>query len=233
MTDSEITLPQHLAIVPDGNGRWAESRGLPRVQGHRAGAENSRRVIGYLNEYPLKCVTFYTFSTENWNRPAIEVQALFRLIEDFINNYLAEIKDKDIRVKHIGRLEGLPDSLQRAISRAVTETAGNRRMILNVAFNYGGRAEIVDAVRGIIRNGIQAKNVDEKLFESYLYTAGLPDVDLVVRTGDELRLSNFLIWQSTYSEYHFTKTLWPDFGREDIEKALKSFSQRRRRFGGL
>ncbi len=234
LTTKRLTLlPNHIAIVPDGNGRWAENRGLPRLDGHRAGAENMHLMVNYLNEYPIKYVTLYGFSTENWSRPEDEVKGLFQLLEDFINNYLLEIHERDIKLRHLGRLRELPQSLQLAISRAAELTRNNTGMTLSIAFNYGGRAEILDAVRRLIGDGITPPKIDEELFASYLYTAGLPSVDLLIRTGDELRLSNFLIWQTAYSEYHFTKVLWPDFGKNDLEKALLSYSRRQRRFGGL
>ena len=226
-------LPAHIAFVPDGNGRWAERKGLPRLEGHQAGAENMYRMVSYLNEYPIQCLTLYGFSTENWNRPQAEVEGLFLLLENFIYRYVPAIQDIGIKLIHTGRLNELPDGLQQAINTAVELTKDNDRMVLNVAFNYGGRAEIVDATRRILSDGIKPEDVDEKLFNSYLYTANLPDVDLLIRTGDETRLSNFLIWQTAYSEYHFTKVLWPDFGKKDIDRALLSYSRRERRFGGL
>jgi len=226
-------LPTHIAIVPDGNGRWAERRGLPRLSGHRAGAENTHRMVKYLNEYPIKYVTLYAFSTENWNRPEAEVRGLFQLLEEFIDKCVAELNERDIRLRHLGRLNELPQGLQRAINRGIELTQNNAGMILSLAFNYGGRAEIIEAVRRLINEDIAPQNISEKLFNGYLYTAGLPDVDLLIRTGDELRLSNFLIWQTAYSEYYLTKVLWPDFGKKDIDKALLSYSRRQRRFGGL
>ena len=232
-TKHNVPLPNHVAIVPDGNGRWAEQRGLPRLEGHRAGAENMWRIVQYLNEYPIKCITLYGFSTENWNRPENEVNGLFRLLEEFINQKTPEVHKMGIRLRHLGSLEELPQQLQQAINKAVELTRKNAGLNLNVAFNYGGRAEIIYAVRHLIADGVPSQKVDEKLFSNYLFTAGLPDVDLLIRTADELRLSNFLIWQSVYSEYYTTKVLWPDFGKEDIEKALRSYRRRRRRFGGL
>jgi len=226
-------LPNHVAIVPDGNGRWAEQRGLPRLEGHQAGAENMRRMVEYLSEYPIKYVTLYGFSSENWSRPEDEVAGLFHILEMFIDKYVPEIHKKGIRLRHLGRLNELPQDLQLVINRAVELTKNNAGMTLNVAFNYGGRIEIVDAVRHLVAEGIAPQNIDEKLFSNYLYTNGLPDVDLLIRTGDELRLSNFLLWQTAYSEYYFTGVLWPDFGKKDIEKALLSYSRRQRRFGGL
>jgi len=226
-------LPNHMAFVPDGNGRWAERRGLPRLSGHHAGAENMHRMIGYLNEYPIKYVTLYGFSTENWSRPEEEVGGLFQLLGEFIDTSVPELHMKGIRFRHLGRLNELPPSLQLVINRTVELTKHNTGMTLNLAFNYGGRTEILDAVRRLIAEGVAPQTIDEELFGSYLYTNGLPNVDLLIRTGDELRLSNFLIWQTAYSEYHFTKVLWPDFGKKDIDKALLSYNRRQRRFGGL
>jgi undecaprenyl diphosphate synthase len=226
-------LPVHIAIVPDGNGRWAEQRGLPRIRGHQVGAENMHRMVQYLNEYPIKYVTLYGFSTENWSRPKAEVTGLFRILGEFIDKTASEIHEQNIKLRHLGRLDELPKRLQLTIKKAVELTRNNSGMTLSIAFNYGSRAEILDAMRRIIAEGVAPQNINEQMFGSYLYTAGLPDVDLLIRTGDELRLSNFLIWQTTYSEYHFTKVLWPDFGKEDIDKALLSYSQRQRRFGGL
>ena len=226
-------LPNHVAIVPDGNGRWAEQRGLPRLMGHQAGADNMWRMVEYLNEYPIKYVTLYGFSTENWHRPQDEVIGLFHILEKAIYQKIPDLHKKGVRVRHLGRLEGLPSGLQQAVNEAVELTKNNTGMTLSLAFNYGGRIEILDAVRHLAADGIAPQNITEELFNSYLYTAGLPDVDLLVRTGDELRLSNFLVWQTAYSEYYFTKVLWPDFDKKDIDKALLSYSQRQRRFGGL
>ncbi len=217
----------------DGNGRWAEQRGLHRLDGHRAGVKNIRSIIEYLNEYQVKCVTLYGFSTENWKRPEDEVKGLFHLLAEAIDKETRELHKRGVRLRHIGCLDGLSHSLQLAVNRAVELTKNNTGMTLSLAFNYGGRIEILDAVRHLIAEGIPPQNIDEKLFNSYLYTADLPDVDLLIRTGGELRISNFLIWQAAYSEYYFTKVLWPDFGKKDIDKALLSYSQRQRRFGGL
>lgn len=226
-------LPAHVAIVPDGNGRWAKKRGLPRIAGHREGVKNMLRMIEYISEYPIKYVTFYGFSTENWHRPASEVKGLFNLAESFINEQLDKILEKNIKIHHIGRLAGLPDSLQNAIKKASDKTANNNGMSLVIAWNYGGRAEIVDAVTRLLNDVNRPQELDEKAFSRYLYTHDIPDVDLLVRTGDETRLSNFLLWQTAYSEYHFTNVLWPDFGKKDIDKALIEYSKRNRRFGGL
>jgi undecaprenyl diphosphate synthase len=191
------------------------------------------RVLEHLNDYQIKYVTVYTFSTENWNRPQDEVKGLFRLSEEKIEKDLPVFHERGVRFRHLGRLQGLPPSLQQLIKRALELTKNNTGMTLSLAFNYGGRAEILDAVARIIADGISPKKLDEKLFASYLYTTDLPEVDLLIRTADELRLSNFLIWQTAYSEYYFTKVLWPDFDKKEVDKALLAYSQRQRRFGGL
>jgi undecaprenyl diphosphate synthase len=225
--------PAHVAIVPDGNGRWAEKRGLPRLAGHRAGVRKMRSLIEYLNDRQVKYVTLYGFSSENWGRPREEVDGLFRILKERIEKDIPRLHKKGVKVRHIGRLGELPPWLQKAINAALDLTRNNTGMVLNLAFNYGGRVEIVDAVRRLITEGVSPQSIDEKLLGSYLYTAGSPDVDLLIRTGDELRLSNFLIWQTAYSEYYFTQILWPDFTRKDIDKALLAYNQRERRFGAL
>ncbi len=226
-------LPSHVAIIMDGNGRWAKQRRLPRLKGHAAGVENIISVIECLGEYRVKYVTLYGFSTENWSRPENEVRGLFQLLEETINKKVLELSKQGVTLRHLGHLEGLPQGLQLAINRAVELTKNNTRITLSFAFNYGGRSEILDAIRHLITAGISPQDIDENLFNSYLYTAGLPDVDLVIRTGGELRISNFLVWQAAYSEYYFTPVLWPDFDKKEVEKALLSYSQRHRRFGGL
>ncbi len=225
--------PNHVAIVPDGNGRWAERRGWSRVQGLWAGADNMYRMVQYLNKYPINYLTLYGFSTENWSRPEAEVSGLFGLVLFFVEEHLQEMHEKSIKIRHIGRLQQLPQELQEAITRAVTLTIDNTRLIVNIAFNYGGRPEIVDAARRLVAEGTKPEDITEETFGRYLYTNGIPDVDLLIRTGGENRLSNFLLWQTAYSEYHFTKVLWPDFRKRDLDRALLSYSQRKRRFGGL
>jgi undecaprenyl diphosphate synthase len=226
-------LPNHIAFIMDGNGRWAEQHHLPRLEGHRAGTENTRSVIKCLAEYQIKYVTLYSFSTENWNRPKEEVTGLLNLLGESIEKETAELHKNGIKIRHLGRLERLPRNLTLAIERAAALTENNAGMNLSLAFDYGGRAEILDAVRHIVAKNIPPGDIDEKLFTSYLYTADLPDADLVIRTGGELRISNFLLWQSAYSEYYFTKVLWPDFNAREMVKALTVYSHRQRRFGRL
>ena len=225
--------PQHVAFIMDGNGRWAEQRGLSRLEGHRTGVENTHNLIVWLNQRHMKYVTLYGFSTENWSRPEYEVDGLFHLLEEIIDRESLELHKNGIRLCHIGRLEGLSSGLQQSVNRAAELTRNNTGMTVNVAFNYGGRSEILDAVRRLVSEQVPPEKIDEKLFGDYLYTAGLPDVDLVIRTGGEIRISNFLMWQAAYSEYYFTPVLWPDFSAEELDKALLAYSQRQRRFGGL
>lgn len=226
-------LPRHVAIIMDGNGRWAEQRGLPRMEGHRAGVKNIRPIVRYLSNHGVEYTTLYAFSTENWSRPEDEVNSLFHLLEGIIGKEARELHKKGVRIRHIGQLDGLSPELQKSINRAVRLTAKNKGMTLGVALNYGGREEILNAVRNIIKRKVPPEAIDEKSFRDYLYSDDLPDVDLVIRTGGEIRTSNFLIWQSAYSEYYFTRVLWPDFNEEKLEKALLAFSRRQRRYGGL
>ena len=237
-SDSETTVsangnPSHIAFILDGNGRWAEKRGLPRHKGHQAGVKNIRPIIEYLGEQGIKFVTLYAFSTENWKRPDDEVVGLFRLLERIVGKESRELHKKNVKIRHIGSLEGISKKLKKAIMEAVDLTADNTGMTIGVAFNYGGRAEILQAARRIMESGIPPEDLDEKLFGEYLYTSGFPEVDMVIRTGGEYRTSNFLIWQAAYSEYYFSPVLWPDFTREHIGEALKTFQNRQRRFGGL
>jgi undecaprenyl diphosphate synthase len=225
--------PTHIAIIMDGNGRWAQKRGLPRLEGHGAGVENLRSVIKYFSRLKLKYLTLYGFSTENWKRPKEEIDGLLSLMQEAIEAETLKLHQNDIKIRHLGRLDGFSPGLQRAITRAVELTKDNKGMTLSLAFDYGGRAEILDAVRRIIEEGVPPQKIDEQLFDSYLYTAGLPEVDLVIRTAGELRISNFLIWQAAYSEYYFTDVFWPDFDSKEIDKALLAYSRRQRRFGAL
>jgi undecaprenyl diphosphate synthase len=215
----------------DGNGRWAQARGLPRLAGHQAGVDNIRRILEHCVQRGVKVLTIYAFSTENWRRPPEEVGGLMRLLGLTIQRQLNDLNKNCVKILHSGRLEEINPHLQKQIQRALEVTKNNDRIILNVAFNYGGRAEIIDAVRHIIRDGIAPELVSEELFSSYLYTGGLPDPDLVVRTGGEWRLSNFLIWQAAYAEYYTTPTYWPDFDEVELDKAFAEYSHRERRFG--
>ncbi|MEX1253304.1 MAG: polyprenyl diphosphate synthase [Dehalococcoidia bacterium] len=226
-------VPQHAAIIMDGNGRWAKERGLSRQAGHRAGTENIRRVIETFAEYEVPVLTLFAFSTENWARPKREVNALIRLVGRTIDKELNALHENGVRLRHLGRLDPLSPDLRKRVEHAIEQTKENTRITVNLAFNYGGRQEIIEAVRRIVEDGVPAERIDEALFASYLYTAGLPDADLVIRTAGEVRLSNFLLWQSAYAEYYATPVYWPDFGVEEIERALLAFSQRQRRFGGL
>ena len=225
--------PTHIAIIMDGNGRWAQKRGLPRLEGHQAGMENVRSVIEYFNQLKLKYLTLYGFSTENWKRPKEEIDGLLKILQEAIEEETLKLHQNGIRIRHLGRLDGFSKRLQRAITRAVEMTKGNKGMTVSFAFDYGGRAEILEAVRKIIEEGVPPQKLDEQLFEKYLYTAGLPEVDLIIRTAGELRLSNFLIWQAAYSEYYFAEVFWPDFDNKEIDKALLAYSRRQRRFGAL
>lgn len=232
-TDPPETIPTHIAIIMDGNGRWARSRGLPRLAGHRAGTENLRRVVEACIEFGIRYLTLYAFSTENWGRPVAEVRGLMRILEDVIDRELQELHDQGVQLNHIGRLDRLSPALSKKVLQAVELTKHNTRLVLNVAFNYGGRDEIVCAVQRMIEDGVNAKDVTDKLISQYLFTAGVPDPDLIVRTSGELRGSNFLIWQGAYSEWYFTPTYWPDFDKEELRRALNEFSQRDRRYGGV
>ncbi len=224
-------IPAHVGIIMDGNGRWARARGLPRLAGHRAGVENLRRVLRATVEFGIPVLTIYAFSAENWGRPKDEVQGLLSILERVIDRELPELHQEGVQLRHIGRMERLPPSLQNKIHSAIELTRENERLILNVAFDYGGRSEIVDAIRRIIEDGVTPDQIDEQLVSRYLYTAGLPDPDLIIRTSGELRVSNFLIWQGAYAEYYTTPVCWPDFDKDEYYKALVAFSQRERRFG--
>lgn len=224
-------IPTHVGIIMDGNGRWAQARGLPRLAGHRAGTENLRRILRAAVEFGVRILTIYAFSTENWGRPQDEVEGLLDIMERTIDRELPELHREGVQIRHIGRTERVPERLLTKIRQALELTRNNQRLILNVAFNYGGRAEIVDAVRGILRDGIPPEQVDEALIARYLYTADLPDPDLIIRTSGEMRVSNFLIWQGAYAEYYVTPVYWPDFDKDEFYKALAEYARRERRFG--
>jgi undecaprenyl diphosphate synthase len=226
-------VPRHVAIIMDGNGRWATQRGLPRSAGHRAGTENIRRLLERCAEHGVQYVTLYAFSTENWARPQKEVRFLIRLLALYLRRELENLHRNGVRIQHLGHIEALPGYLQNRVNAAMEMTRNNDRITLNLCFNYGGRDEIVTAIRRIIEDGVPADEVTAETVSAYLFTHGAPDPDLVIRTGAEQRISNFLVWQAAYAELHFTDTLWPDFGREDIDLAFAEYGRRKRKFGGL
>ncbi|MCG0277245.1 MAG: isoprenyl transferase [Thermanaeromonas sp.] len=230
-------LPRHLAIIMDGNGRWAVKRGLPRVVGHRAGVETLREIVKACLEWGIEILTVYAFSTENWKRPREEVDTLMELLVEYLQKEADELHRQGVKIGAIGRLYELPEKAQRELMRAKELTARNRKLLLNLALNYGGRAELVDAccavVRDVLRGKLRVEDIDERVLNSYLYTAGLPDPDLLIRTAGEMRFSNFLLWQSAYTELWVTPVLWPDFRREDLLAALHDYARRERRFGGI
>ena len=226
-------VPGHVAIIMDGNGRWARGRGWSRSEGHRLGTENVRRVVRALARRGVGYVTIYAFSTENWDRPAHEVHSLMELLGRTIESETAVLHAEGVRIRHLGRLDRLPESLQAAVERSVELTRHNTTINLSVAFDYGGREEIVGAARRLIESGVDAHDLTEQMLAAELYTAGMPDPDLIIRTAGEMRLSNFLLWQSAYAEYYSTSTLWPDFDETDLELALKEYERRQRRFGRI
>ena len=224
-------IPTHVAIIMDGNGRWATSRGLPRLAGHRAGTENLRRIIRACVEFGVQYLTIYAFSTENWGRPASEVEGLLHIVEDVIERELNEMHREGVQLRHIGHLDRLPPTLRDKVLDAVELTRNNTRLTLNIAFNYGGRDEIVCAIQSMITDGKQAAEITPEMVDHYLFTAGTPDPDLIIRTSGEMRVSNFLIWQGAYSEWYVTPSYWPDFDREEFRKALVEYGRRDRRYG--
>ncbi|HSO26684.1 MAG TPA: polyprenyl diphosphate synthase [Anaerolineales bacterium] len=232
-TDLPLKIPTHVAIIMDGNGRWAIARDLPRLAGHRAGTENLRRIIEACIEFGIQYLTIYAFSTENWGRPQEEVQGLMHILEDVIDRELQELYDQGVQLHHIGRLNRLNPALRDKVLYAIDFTKANDRLVLNVAFNYGGRDEIICAIQRIIEDGVRPEEVTDELVSQYLFTAGVPDPDLIIRTSGELRGSNFLIWQGAYCEWYFTPTYWPDFDKEQLRKALEEFGRRDRRYGQI
>lgn len=226
-------IPTHIAIIMDGNGRWALARGLPRLAGHRAGTENLRRVIEACIEFGIRYLTIYAFSTENWGRPREEVQGLMRIFEDVIDRELQELHDQGVQLRHMGRLDSLEPSFRKKVLDALEYTKHNKRLVLNVAFNYGGRDEIVHAIQRILKDGVAPDEVTAELVNQYLFSAGVPDPDMIIRTSGELRGSNFLIWQGAYSEWYFSTVYWPDFDREQLRLALEEYSHRERRYGKI
>ncbi len=231
-------VPRHVAIIMDGNGRWARRRRLPRVAGHKAGISSVREAVDTCARLGVKWLTLYAFSLENWKRPKSEVETLWRLLRVYLRREMPSLKENGIRLHALGRLESLPDSVRRDLDTAMEESSGGRRMQLNLAINYGGRAEIIDAANRLIQRAraegnLDALRIDEEAIASELYTAGQADPDLLIRTSGEMRVSNFLLWQIAYAELYVTETLWPDFRRRDLLQAITEFQKRERRFGGL
>ncbi|HET9224272.1 MAG TPA: polyprenyl diphosphate synthase [Roseiflexaceae bacterium] len=226
-------VPRHIAVIMDGNGRWAQRRGLPRLAGHRAGTENIRRIVRECVDQGVRYLTLYAWSTENWSRPSREIDGLMLILGEFIDRETRNLHDEDVQIRHLGRLEGISEALKRKILWAIDLTRDNQRLTLAVAFNYGGRRDIVDAVRALVAQGLPPDAIDEQQIGEHLSTRGMPDPDLIIRTSGEWRLSNFLIWQAAYSEYWTTPMFWPDFGPEQLRQAIYDYGQRERRFGGL
>ena len=232
--NSEAAIPKapvHVALIMDGNGRWAIQRGLPRLAGHRAGVENLRGIITACVEFGIPYLTIYAFSTENWGRPREEVNGLLFILNEVLDKELDELNRQGVQLRHIGRLEGLSSLTQKKVREAMALTKNNTTLVLNVAFNYGGRDEIVYAIQQMLRDGVQPEQVDTDLVSRYLFTAGQPDPDLIVRTAGELRISNFLLWQAAYAEYYAADVYWPDFNKEELRRALEQFGRRERRLG--
>ena len=231
------TVPRHIAIIMDGNGRWARDRGLPRIRGHEEGAESVRTVLRTCGEWGVQYLTLYAFSTENWKRPRTEVAALMKLLERFLRKETPELMERNVRLQAIGRLADLPDSCQRELQRVIDLTAGNTSTTLVLALSYSGRLEIIDAARSLlqaVRQGLlDEAAIDPEEFSKHLYTRHYPDPDLLIRTSGEMRISNFLLWQLSYTEIYVTKKLWPDFRKPDLLEAIEDYSKRQRRYGGL
>ncbi|MBD2514294.1 isoprenyl transferase [Nostoc sp. FACHB-973] len=228
-------LPQHVAVIMDGNGRWAKRQGLPRIMGHKRGVDALKDLLRCCKDWGIQALTAYAFSTENWKRPQEEVDFLMTLFQKVLRQELREMVEENVQIKFVGNLQALPRSLQQEISRSMEETKNNRAIRFSVATNYGGRQEILQACRAIakqVQQGLlQPDEIDEQVFESHLYTAGITDPDLLIRTSGEMRLSNFLLWQMAYGEIYITDTLWPDFNRAEFHRALCAYQQRERRFG--
>ncbi len=227
------SIPEHIAIIMDGNGRWAKAKGLPRLAGHKAGTENVRRIVKACVDFGIKYLTIYAFSTENWGRPEDEVNGLMNIFDQVFNRELKELHRQGAQLRHLGRLDQIKKSLRDKVVAGIEQTKDNDKLVFNVAFNYGGRDEIVRAIKGIVSDGIPIEKINEALISTYLYTHDSPDPDLVIRTSGEQRISNFLIWQAAYAEWIFPDTYWPDFGPEQLLIAIQEFAKRERRFGGV
>jgi undecaprenyl diphosphate synthase len=226
-------VPNHVAIIMDGNGRWAAQRGLPRLAGHDAGTENIRRITFKAGELGIKYLTLWAFSTENWRRPQDEVRGIMQILAKAIESETEELHRQGAQLRHIGDLSALEPELQQAVRDAINLTRNNERLVLTLAFNYGGRQEILHAIRRVVADGIPPEQIDEQLIERYLFTAGTPDPDLVIRTSGEYRMSNFLLWQASFAELYFSPVFWPDFGPAELEAAVYEFGRRERRFGHI
>jgi undecaprenyl diphosphate synthase len=226
-------LPEHIAIIMDGNGRWAAQRHLPRVEGHRAGIDAVRDTVETAARLGIKVLTLYAFSIENWKRPAAEISTLMMLLKRYLRSELKTLLTNDIRFNVIGRMDDLADDIQDELRAAMDRTANDTGMLFNIALNYGGRAEIVDAARRAIESGVRPEDLDEQRFAGFLYTAGQPDPDLLIRTSGEMRVSNYLLWQIAYAEIYVTETLWPDFRRRHLLEAVLAYQKRERRYGGI
>lgn len=226
-------IPRHVAIIMDGNGRWAAQRGLDRIQGHERGTDNIRRITHAAGELGIEYLTLWAFSTENWSRPAEEVQGILRILAHAIDTETEELHRQGARLMHIGELDALEPTLRQSVLDAIELTKDNRAITLTLAFNYGGRREIVHAMQDIVRSGIALDDITEQTVRDHLYAPELPDADLIVRTSGEFRMSNFLLWQGAYAEFFFSPKFWPDFGAEDLIEAVKDYSHRERRFGAL
>jgi len=231
MPDTTRPLPRHLAVIMDGNGRWAQARGLGRSEGHKAGTETAKRLVTRCRELGIAHLTLYTFSKENWGRPQDEIRTLFDLLVRFLNNELKSLMDQDIRLRVLGELEDFPFAVRQVLGHVMRKTEKCSSMTLNLALNYSGRGEILRACKRLIEQGVAAKDVTEERFSAELFTVGQPDPDLVVRTSGEVRISNYLLWQSAYAEYYFTDVPWPDFDDAQLDRALETYASRQRRFG--
>lgn len=230
-------IPKHIAIIMDGNGRWAKEKKLPRTIGHKAGVETIRKIVKESKDLGVEYLTLYAFSTENWKRPKDEVSALMKLLVEYLRNELEELNKNEVSIRISGDITKLPKEAEREIKQAIDITKDNKGIVLNIAFNYGGRDEILRAVKNISTdiklNKIDINDIDEKIFNSYLYTANIPDPDLIIRPSGEMRISNFLLWQCAYSEFWFSNVFWPDFDEKHLHKAIIDFQQRNRRYGGV
>jgi undecaprenyl diphosphate synthase len=237
VNDDLKNIPRHIAIIMDGNGRWAKERGLPRTEGHRNGADTVRRVTEACGELGVEFLTLYAFSSENWKRPKREVEALMKLLEAFLRTKTPEMIEQNVRLQAIGRLHDLPQSCQQQLHRSIEQTSQNTGLTLILALSYGGREEIVDGVKSLLesieRGHLDKGMIDTEVFSKHLYTRYYPDPDLLIRTSGEMRLSNFLLWQLSYTEFYITETLWPDFGKPDLVNAIASYAKRHRRFGAV